>query len=193
VAVRPRSAGTAGARAYLDRDPALELAHGTLTALQAEIHHPVYYARRERDQVTLLAGRQVPDQDGFGTLVGRQLPAHGSALGLALLAGLAPDEVDRMLTGRLTALTPATITDPATLRAELAAVRERGWALTRDHRPPGAVCVAVAVGYRTPAVDALSCSIPAEHAEDQQLRHAIAAVTTHATALATTLRRQGVR
>lgn len=62
--------------------------------------------------------------------VGAQQEAYCSALGKILLSGLAPQELDDFLDeGELIALTPQTITSPGSLRAELSAVRERGYAV----------------------------------------------------------------
>ncbi len=64
---------------------------------------------------------------------GRRLPAHCTAAGKMLLASLSQDEFDTRADGReLAAMTPRSITDPDALRAELAAVRERGTAF--EHR-----------------------------------------------------------
>ena len=62
--------------------------------------------------------------------VGTRLPAYATCVGRVLLAELAPQDLDAYL-GRveLRALTPATLTSPARLRAELNRVRRRRWAL----------------------------------------------------------------
>ena len=57
----------------------------------------------------------------------------------------------------------------------------------------GVACVAVAVGYRIPATDAVSCSMPAALATGKHLDKVVAAVSTHTNALAATLRREGIR
>jgi IclR family acetate operon transcriptional repressor len=60
--------------------------------------------------------------------VGRRTPLNCVANGKALLAFLSPRDTDRILAGPLPRFTERTITDPQRLRAELAAVRERGYA-----------------------------------------------------------------
>jgi IclR family KDG regulon transcriptional repressor len=57
--------------------------------------------------------------------VGEQLPLHCTSNGKLLLASLPEDELAAFLRRPLTALTPATITDPRALRAELRKIRER--------------------------------------------------------------------
>jgi IclR family acetate operon transcriptional repressor len=59
--------------------------------------------------------------------VGNELRLHCTAIGKAILAHLPPDEVESVVASAgMPARTPATITDLATLRAELAIVRGRG-------------------------------------------------------------------
>ncbi len=53
--------------------------------------------------------------------------------------------------------------------------------------------MAVTVGYRIPATDAVSCSMPAGRATPDHVEQVADAVTRHVTALARTLRREGIR
>ena len=179
--------------AYLDRDPALRFAYETLEDLRGEIGYTIHYARRDEAHVLYLASREARDSGGRVSRVGRRLPAHVTALGQALLADLTEAEVDALLPADLAGLQPASITDRSTLHAELDAVRKRGWALEREQNTEGVACVAVAVGYRIPATDAVSCSMPADRATPDHVREVADAVTRHTTALARTLRREGIR
>ena len=175
--------------AYLDRDPALRFAYETLEDLRTEVGHTIHYARRDDSHVLYLASRESRE----AARVGRRLPAHVTGLGQALLAELTEAEVDTLLPDTLEAVTPNTITGRAALHAELDAVRRRGWACEIEQGAPGVACVAVAVGYRIPATDAISCSMPAGLAKGAHLEKVVAAVTAHTNALAATLRREGIR
>ncbi|GAB4005794.1 IclR family transcriptional regulator [Glycomyces albus] len=179
--------------AYLDRDPALGYAYEALEDLRAEIGFTVHYARLDDDQVLYMASREVRDEVHRISRVGRRLPAHLTALGQALLAELTADEVDRLLPERLEAHTPRTITERSELHAELDRVRSRGWALEREQGTEGIACVAVAVDYRIPATDAISCSMPIGSADGETVERVTGAVVEHGRALATALRRAGVR
>ena len=79
----------------------------------------VYVARVPSGHVLTIAGG-----------VGSRLPAHATALGRVLLAALAPQELGDLL-GHwpLRAYTAHTVTDSASFLAEIARVREQGWAL----------------------------------------------------------------
>ncbi len=62
--------------------------------------------------------------------VGAQQEAYCSALGKVLLSGLTEDQLEEYLRdGKLIALTPQTITDSTRLRAEIGAVRQRGYSI----------------------------------------------------------------
>lgn len=94
---------------------------------------------------------------------GRSLPAHCTAVGKMLLASLPEDELDARLgaSAELVAMTPNSITDPAVLRAELAAVRAAGLALEQRESNADVSCVAAPVRDRSGrVVAALSISVP---------------------------------
>ncbi len=77
--------------------------------------------------------------------VGVPFPLHAGASSKAFLAFLPQQQAAACLGGELAALTPRTITDPGQLRAELARIRERGWAQSAGERQPGAASVAAPV------------------------------------------------
>jgi IclR family transcriptional regulator, acetate operon repressor len=78
--------------------------------------------------------------------VGHQLGLHCTAIGKAVLAHLPPAEVDAVAASAgLPARTPATITDLAALHIELAAVRERGYALDDEENEATVRCIGAAV------------------------------------------------
>lgn len=93
---------------------------------------------------------------------GRRLPAHCTAVGKMLLASLPEHELDARIEGRdLAAMTPNSLTDPDELRAELAAIRERGIATEHRESNPDVSCVAAPVRDGAGrVVAALSISVP---------------------------------
>ncbi|MEU1389484.1 MULTISPECIES: IclR family transcriptional regulator [unclassified Nonomuraea] len=178
--------------AYLDKDPALRFAQETLEDLRDEIGQTVHFARRDEAHVLYLATRESREAGHVIPRVGRRLPAHVTALGQVLLAQLTDDEVVALLPDPLRALTEHTITDLTKLTGELDQVRTRGWALEREQGTPGVACVAVAVDYRIPATDAISCSMPAA-LPPAEIERITEAVIKHTRKLAATLRREGIR
>jgi DNA-binding IclR family transcriptional regulator len=93
---------------------------------------------------------------GVTSWVGRRVPLHCAANGKVFLAfGAAPVPV------QLDALTPRTITDRATLEAELERIRARGYAHAVDELELGLSAIAAPVrGADGAVVAALSISAP---------------------------------
>jgi len=89
--------------------------------------------------------------------VGRPVPLHASGLGKVLLAYGAA----KLPPGELVRCTDKTITSEAALRAELAAVRARGYAVTDEELEAGLIAFAAPVfRYDGTVVAALSVSAP---------------------------------
>ena len=89
--------------------------------------------------------------------VGMAVPLHCSALGKVLLAYGAA----QLPAGKLERRTEKTITSEAALRADLAAGRARGYAVTDEELEPGLITVAAPIhGYDGAVVAALSVSAP---------------------------------
>ncbi|WP_299440865.1 IclR family transcriptional regulator [uncultured Phycicoccus sp.] len=76
--------------------------------------------------------------------VGQHIPLHATSNGKVLVSELTDPELGRVL-GDLTGYTPATLTDRAALDAQLAEVRERGWAIAVDELDVGLTAVAAPV------------------------------------------------
>jgi IclR family acetate operon transcriptional repressor len=98
----------------------------------------------------------------MSSVVGDEIPPHATALGKAVLAGLAPTlRVAFLGTGPLAALTERTITVRRDLAAELDVVHQRGYAIDDEESADGAVCVGAAIrGGDGDPIAALSISGP---------------------------------
>lgn len=96
------------------------------------------------------------------TDIGSPLPPHQGAPGKVLLAFAAEPVQEKVLGGDLRSAVTLSKIDPEELRAELAAIREAGYALSMQERVPGVVGVAVPIRDHTgEVVAALSVSVPA--------------------------------
>jgi IclR family acetate operon transcriptional repressor len=93
--------------------------------------------------------------------LGHALPMHASANGKAVLANGSPEVVRQLLANELPRFTDTTITDPDELRAELAEILRRGFAVNHGEWRPDVGCVAAAVmgGHENP-IATLSVNIP---------------------------------
>jgi IclR family acetate operon transcriptional repressor len=94
--------------------------------------------------------------------VGRRTPLHATSTGKILLAWLPPDEFDGLLPAELASYTPQTIISHSDLWDDLAAVRERGYAIGHEEYEVGLNAVAAPVRDAAgDVVAALSISGPA--------------------------------
>lgn len=172
IGVRALLVGTT----YIDGDAVVAAARPHLDKLAEETTETIHLARLDGPNVVYLATRQSQHYLRPFTRVGRRLPAHSTSLGKALLATHSDDQVRALLPERLEALTAHTITDREKLIDELHAVRERGYAIDNEENTLGLRCFGVAVPYRTPARDAISCSVPAARltpAHEDAIREAL--------------------
>jgi DNA-binding IclR family transcriptional regulator len=72
-------------------------------------------------------------------------PAHCSASGKVALAFQSDTVITRVISLGLPRFTANTLTDPSALHEELAAIRERGYAIDDEEHQPGCRCVAAPV------------------------------------------------
>lgn len=185
IGVRALLVGTS----YLDRDPVIRAATRVLEELRSEVNETVHLARLDGPDVVYLASRESAHQLRLTSRVGRRLPAHATSLGKALLAERREEEVDAILPAALEALTPKTLTERKALLADLAETRERGYAIERGENTAGLGCFAVALDYKHPAQEAISCSVPFARLDDPE--HAalvLDSVVRHARDLSAILR-----
>jgi DNA-binding IclR family transcriptional regulator len=93
--------------------------------------------------------------------LGRRFPLHAGSSGKCMLAFLPAEERDRVLAGRLDALTPDTVVDPDALRAELAEISARGYAVSAGERQADAASVAAPLfGLSGEVIGAISACGP---------------------------------
>lgn len=113
------------------------------------------------------------DCDPFrAPLATRARPLHAGAPAKVLLAELSHDEVARVIGRGLSPVGPATITTPLRLRRELAAIRRRGWAFSREETTPRRWALAVPVRRPQGPACALAISAPLERFDrDRARRH----------------------
>ena len=151
-----RLAGATVARLDLARE-----AGPVCRRLAAELNETVNLAVRDGDAAVNVSQEQGAATVGIQNWIGQHTPLHATSSGKVLLAWLPEDELDPLLARGLKPHTARTITDPVQLRAELARVRERGWAATAEELETGLNAVAAPVrGADGGVVAALSVSGP---------------------------------
>lgn len=138
------------AKPYLDR-------------LQREISETVFFCMLEDGQVFYIEKIESQQSVRTACTVGSRAPAYCTAVGKAMLAELPDAEVNEIIRRwGLKAITPNTITTPAALKAELRAIRARGYAIDNEEKEPGLCCLSAPVRSDTGKLwAALSVSGPA--------------------------------
>lgn len=117
-----------------------------MSELSAETGENVQLGVLDGDAVTYLertvGRRSVP----LVSHPGSRLPLHATGVGKAILASLPDDDVRRILSAPLARFTPHTITAPGALLREVRAIRERGFAFTKEEVSLGSFSVAQVLG-----------------------------------------------
>src|SRR5262249_3131311 len=98
----------------------------------------------------------------YVTPTGVRVPLHAGASGKVILAYLARAEIDDYIARGLPAFTERTISSPRSLRADLAKIRERGYAISVGEVTVDAAGVAAPiVDYRGAPVASVAVTAPA--------------------------------
>lgn len=169
IGIRALHTGTS----YLDSDPHVRAARPCLDEASDALGETIHLARLDGPNVVYLATRESHEYLRTLSRVGRRVPAHAGALGKALLAER-PDDRLPLPEGPLTPCTENTHTEHATLLADLAGVRERGYSIDREETVTGIAGFGFALRYDSPAVDAISCSVPVARLNADHERRVVA-------------------
>lgn len=119
-----------------------------LGGLRDEVGHTVHAGVLASDRVVYTHKLDGRDPFAMRSRVGGSMPLHCTGIGKALLAHLPAARRDAVIAAGLPRRTPNTITDPAALRRELAAIRERGYAVDDEENEVNVRCVAAVVPDR---------------------------------------------
>lgn len=155
IGIRALLTGTS----YLDTDRRVRVIRPYLDEASDALGETIHLARFDSPDVVYLATRESHEYVRTINRVGRRVPAHAGALGKALLAERSDDGLP-LPAEPFAALTEHTHTDRASLLADLAQVRERGYSTEHEETVPGIAGFGFALRYDSPAIDAISCSVP---------------------------------
>lgn len=102
--------------------------------------------------------------------IGEYTTMHCTALGKAMLAERPDEYVEDVVDAYgLPVKTPKTLSDPNSLRSELATIRERGYAIEDEERRQGIRSVAVPLKVEGTLIGAISLSGPKERLNDRRI------------------------
>ncbi len=122
------------------------LARPYLDELAAETGETIHLAQMDMGQVLYVDKRNAARPVEMFSSAGKVGPAYCTGVGKAMLAHLPDDALQAVLSRQsFHVFTPHTYASPDALRAELAAIRQRGHAFDREEHEPGIICVAVPI------------------------------------------------
>lgn len=175
----------------LDETALLSLATPILERLSAETGHAAHLAVRSKQEIIVVARTAATGLLQLAGHTGATRPAHATAIGKMLLAAMPPEDLDHLLhTLPLPSFTPNTLTDTASLRREIDAVRRIGIAQDNCELDPDVRCIAVPVyDFAGRCVAAMGLSGPAWRLTPQALKNKARQLTTAAAELSAQLGR----
>lgn len=160
--------GSLGGSYFRNMDKVAEF-HREAAALLPSVEEPLQLAERIGSEILYLAKEEWPGPVRIATEPGMRYPAHATALGKVMLAGLSEAELEglypvdagsgkRLLSQALTRHSVAVYEE---LLQQLRTVREMGYAVEREEAVEGFCCVAAPV-VRSDAGSglAVSCTMP---------------------------------
>ncbi|MCL2582443.1 MAG: IclR family transcriptional regulator, partial [Streptosporangiales bacterium] len=158
----PGTALTGVAFSILQRFDVREVLRPFLESLNRDLAETVHLAILDSGTVRFIDAVESPQATRVASRLGRQMPAHCTSTGKALLAALTAEELDRLYPGEeLPQLTPRSIRTRSELDKELEKIRRLGYA-TSDQESEDGVC-SVAVAFppaHTPMRMALNVAVP---------------------------------
>jgi IclR family transcriptional regulator, pca regulon regulatory protein len=148
---------------WLSATPLPVLLQPHLDQLSERVGHSASASILDNTEIVYIARAAQKRVMSINLMPGSRLPAYSASMGRVLLASLAEAEVDAILAAtQLKAHTPRTLTDPALLKAEIARVRDQGYAVIDQELEIGLCSIAVPVSNdRGRVVAAINVGAPA--------------------------------
>ncbi|MFF2390567.1 DUF4862 family protein [Agromyces sp. NPDC058104] len=145
----------------LNQSPVFTAARQVAQNLAHRVGLGANVAERNGDQLFYLCNFEGPNAPKSFTMAGRTAPLNATAIGKAILSGMAREEVDAYLATGVQKFTPQTITEPAAMHAALDGIRSRGYSTEVEELAFGRACLAAPIRTRGGAtVAAISVSGP---------------------------------
>jgi DNA-binding IclR family transcriptional regulator len=143
-----------------------------LQKLSERLRETVHVGMLDGASARLIAAVESPAAVRVATRLGTSTPAHCTSAGKAMLARLSETELHQLFPSEeLERVTPHSIGSRTELEAELARVREAGFASDREESEEGIASVAVSIPTRAPGLRlALNASAPQHRLSQSQYR-----------------------
>jgi DNA-binding IclR family transcriptional regulator len=156
---------------------------GTVTpvmrTLSERLRETVHVGMLDGAAVRFVAAAEGPTAVRVASRLGRTMPAHCTSTGKAMLAQLSQAELHQLLPEeKLERITDRSIGSRTELEAELARVREQGYAVNREESEEGVASVAVPIPTRAPGLRlALNAAAPQHRLSRSQYASVATALT----------------
>ncbi|WP_405725805.1 IclR family transcriptional regulator [Streptomyces sp. NBC_01537] len=166
---------------YLERLDVRRVASPLLQQLAEEVGETVHLLTFDAPEIVYIDKVESPQPVRMHSRIGSRQPAYCTATGKAFLAHATEDVVDLVIAAGMPARTEYTITSPDRLRADLALIRQRGYAIDDIENEHDIRCAAAPVFDHAGVVTtAVSVSGPASRITHERLP-GIGALLTAAT------------
>jgi IclR family KDG regulon transcriptional repressor len=117
-----------------------------LERLSAEAGETVHLAQLDGGQVLYVDKINAADPLAMYSQAGKVAPVYCTGVGKAMIAFLTDGEVEPILQQQsYHAFTDKTLSDPESLREELAHIHDRGHAYDREEHEPGIICISMPI------------------------------------------------
>lgn len=147
---------------YLERLDVRGTAHGVLAGLMADSGETTHLVLSDLPDVVYVDKVETPRPVRMYSRIGSRQPAYCTAVGKALLAHADDAMIAKVVAAGMPSRTPNTLTTGPKLRADLALVRERGYAVDEVENEADIRCVGAAIlDHTETARYAMSISGPA--------------------------------
>lgn len=158
-------------------DYLVSIAHPHLDALVEQTRETAFLTVRTGDFVLYADVVHSPEELRIFIRPRKKNHLYAGASAKVILAFLKKSEIDRLLTPPLVAYTPYSITDPAVIRADLARIREVGYAVSNNETSLGSAGIAVPIRRADGTIDAaLTLSGPSVRMTDEMMKAGLAAL-----------------
>lgn len=128
-----------------------DVAHPVLAALRTETGETVHMAVLDGTDVVYIDRFESPATLQLFRRIGYRMPAHSTSTGKAILAFSPPEVVERVIAAGLRRLAAGTVTSPGAFRANLKAIRERGYVISIQESEDGVASVGAPIFDHTGA------------------------------------------
>ena len=156
-------------------------AQGEMQALADSSGETVQLAIFDHATVLYVRIRESRQAVRLSSGLGSRAPAHCTGVGKALLAFQPSEVVQQVIDNGLRRCTGNTLTDPERLRAELASIRSRGYAIDDEEIEAGLRCVAAPIrDHGGRVVAAISVAAPVQRMSKKQLQASVPPVVAAA-------------